>query len=250
MNLAVRSLLVFALLIALACGGSSNEGPDSSNEGTGECPDKGQQFSMPCCLDHGREACASLQLFCAAFDGTGPICYDVYSRADGASCSEDWHCTSGACNANVGVCKATPGMQCDVAIGCAPLRDGTPTVCFGGRCSFGEIGDPCETADDCVEGNACPAGRCVYQWDCPLYQGSGPCSIRNQDDNACGECVYDAWRACEDDCFVEGQAVVDCRIAQGCSDGDELCLKERCASVFCAMWTCTVEDCPNYGECF
>lgn len=254
MNCVARTVVLLALPVFAACGGGSGDG-GASNNGGGNCPAEGQQVSMPCCLDHGVDACGAL-LFCAAFDGrTEPTCYPERSRADSASCSEDRQCISGACNAVVGACRATPGMPCDLAIGCAPLPDHTRTACVGesGRCEplrGGALGDPCETIDDCLEGNACLAGRCTFQWDCPLAQGTGPCSVSNLDPEACDACKHEAYEGCNETCWDESQALVDCIDAQGCSPGDEICRKERCAATYCARLTCIAGDCPAYRECY
>ena len=81
----------------------------------------------------------------------------------------DDHCASRSCNPVAGACRTMFSLDCDRAIGCAPI-DGTPRACTQNaegtfECTSvgsGGVGSPCGVDTDCSSGLVCdPTGRCA-----------------------------------------------------------------------------------------
>ncbi|MBL9039022.1 MAG: hypothetical protein JNG84_10940 [Archangium sp.] len=139
----LRGVWVMGVVALVACG-----------------PPPSQQESMPCSRDLGIDACGA-GLVCAALDGrTVPTCYRERSRPDGSECTNAPQCASGACNASMSKCQASPMTTCDPAVGCAPNARGQQPVCKppapeqANICRLENLpmGSPCQFNSECASG--------------------------------------------------------------------------------------------------
>jgi hypothetical protein len=100
-------------------------------------------------------------------------------RADGEACTADAECASGACAAELGLCRASRDARCDEALGCAAGQVCAPDCpsadCGEPRCRDVERNVFCASDHDCHAGAFCDAdhlckwprgGRCsaVVAW--------------------------------------------------------------------------------------
>ena len=148
------------------------------------------------------------------------------------------------------------------------LEDCAAHECGNGVCDENE--DPCNCAEDCLEGQGFPGEACCAQDDCAQPQ-CGPCCVVECVDFVCSE---DIWKDdccgngvceiaedhenCPEDCGVEmcgngtcneGETPcncpADCQSGQG-FPGEPCCAKEDCAQPLCGP--CCVVECQDF-EC-
>lgn len=167
-----------------------------------------------------------------------PTCYAEYSRADGATCTEDRQCQSHACNTERGMCRATVGTLCTLELGCGPSPGGERVVCASmsngdRRCTLtqGEVGEPCAANADCVSG-LCTAERCACVPDCAGRScGDDGCGGECGSCGSLGRCDATGQCGClnDNEIFCDGMCVgwVD---TDRCGACDTACMApDRCS---------------------
>lgn len=174
----VRGLLWVTLISGSACDDAEDSNSDGGYDSkTTSCAGiaPSQPLSAACCMGHGVDACGA-GLFCEAFDGrTQATCYAEHTRVDMSECSADIQCMSGSCNLNANACRSLPTQSCTSDIGCTSVTD-TRYICAGDRCrqTMGELGDTCESQEDCVEGRACENNECMGREGDLCYESNFP----------------------------------------------------------------------------
>lgn len=171
------------------------------------------------------------------------------SAACTEGCRDDAQCASGSCNVAEGACRAGPGEDCDLDVGCAPAG-GKRNVCSRGSCvpvGTGEIGQPCETEADCDGELECWSHICVTgQRLCPgVTSEPGPCALA--DEQGCEDCRWNNSYYCDEACPQAYERAGRCANLHQCETMD--CIIENCRSQHCAYMECAQVSCPVYEAC-
>ncbi len=182
-------------------------------------------------------------------------------KDNGAACTSDAECSSGACTVLVcGECASS--ADCGAGEFCSPLNECLPKVTNGTACGMN---------DACQSGN-CYLGFCVEcdeQGDCGAGQyctlniapGASKCASLKSNGSACGSAVECASGACHAAICSECDAHGDCAGNEYCTlsfgsastceakkpNGSGCASAVECSSNACTLFTCG--ECVTHSDC-
>jgi hypothetical protein len=222
-------MLCLVFIATCACDYVQSEG-DTADETTDAAADTDTDTDT----DTDADTDAGTDDECCSEIGQEHECWMEDATDDGATCSEDDDCPSGACDKAVGLCSCSDDDECNDGV-CADNGLCAPSWCNGykicscwGGCIAASASPPCGTDETCFEGDyaTCTDSAC----------GTGSCAV-GTDDECCSEIGQ------EHECWMEDAA----DDGATCSEDDD-CPSGACNEA-AGLCTCTTESQCNDGVC-